>query len=781
MSRRSCFASLPFFGLIFLLCPTTQAADSNPAITHGGLMQARIGQRKVVLPLQKTEVVAKIAGVVADVRVKQRFFNSDKKSIEAVYVFPLPHRAAVHGMTITLGKRTIHAVIKTRKKAKAAYKRAKAAGRRAALLEQQRPNIFTQHVTNIMPGETVVVTLRYLETLTPEDGTYAFVFPLVVGPRYLKRNTRRSPKPSPISPPALKKGQRPGHDVDIEVHVAGGPSKITAPSHAIKLRRAGSTALVSLAPHDRIPNKDFVLRYQLAGSKPRVTALSHWGKQGGHLLLMVQPPKTLNKASIPPREIIFVVDNSGSMWGFPLQQAQALMKKMLGALRPEDRFQIIRFAGDSDRFRPASVPANYQNLAAGLAYLENMRSGGGTKFLPALKMAFSTPKPPGRARTILFITDGYIGYERDVLRMIEKQGKGSTVFALGIGSSVNRWLIDSMARVGGGTSFFLLHQQKPEEVAKRIAATLSRPAITDLTVNWRGLPVKEVTPRRLSDLYLDKPVLLLARYHRAATGSVTLRGRQGRKNFAVTIPLKLTTNTKQAQHGAVPRLWAREKIAELMDRWTLHSDHKTQAEKRITKIALRYTLMSRFTSFVAVDSQVVNAKGKTTTHAVPLPLPVGVSRYALPVAGRAGVLGMLKGNQVGSSYGYAGLGLRRTIGRGGRLSRRGGRVTLPSRATRVYGSLDRSVIQRIIRRHLKVLQYCYEKQLLHKPTLKGRVVVEFVIGPAGRVLKAKVMNSTLNDKKVQACILRAIRHWRFPKRPGDGIVKVRYPFVFRSK
>ena len=666
MQRRHRLCALAVIGVL-AASPAALASQTPPKVTNGGYMQTEIaGDKTVALPLKHTDVDAEIAGMVSSVQVTQHFHNPYKKPIEAVYVFPLPHQAAIYDMTIKVGKRTIKGLIKKRQEAKRIYERAKAQGKTAALLEQERPNIFTQSVANIMPGDDIKVMIRYAETMSPEDGRYEFVFPMVVGPRYVGggeamgtrkgtgwgTDSTRIPDASRITPPLLAKGLRPGNDIAVKLRINGGVQvkQLQVVAHRATVSRDARGAAIELDKSDSIPNKDFVVRYQLAGKRPEVAVLTHRDKRGGHFLLMIQPKAKMQQKDIAPREYVFVVDNSGSMYGFPLQQARAVIKRSLENLRSTDTFQIIKFAGSPDQFAPHAVRATRSNVQAGVGYVSQMRGGGGTEFMPALKLALGAKKDPARSRIVLFVTDGYIGYERQVLKFLRENIKGINLFALGIGSSVNRFLIDGMARIGVGSPFYLLNTEKASSVTERIFSTISKPALTSIDIDWDGLDVEELTPSALPDLFGEKPVFVVGRYDRGGTGKVTVSGKLAGKRFRQT----LTVNLPQAPTGAntaVAYLWARRQIADQMDVFATDPDRAKEIEKNVTQIALSYNLMSRWTSFVAVDSAVRNQGGQQATVPVPVPLPDGVSPHAAPSQAYTGApMGSLSGRRYRRSY-----------------------------------------------------------------------------------------------------------------------------------
>ena len=647
---------------------------------------------------------------------------------------------------------------------------------------------------------------------------------------------------------------RPGHDIAIRLTINGGVmiQNLYVVTHQAYIDRKGERATVVLDKRDAIPNKDFVVRYQLAGARPELAVLASRDRRGGHFLLMVQPKARMKAADIAPREYVFVVDNSGSMDGFPIQQAKAVVSKSLKNLKRSDSFQIIKFAGSPDQFAPRAVAASPGNVERGIAYVSKMYGGGGTEFIPALRAALTARKDPQRARIVLFITDGYIGYENEVLRFLRKNIKGINVFALGIGSSVNRHLIDGMARIGSGAPFVLTNHEKASAVVEKVFSTISRPALTDISLRWDGVKVADVTPSAIPDLFGERPVVVAGRYNAGGRARVTVRGRLAGKRFARTVTVDLPQSPGKT-NAAVPYLWARKRIARWMDIYATEPNERKVIEKKVTDTALAYHLMSKFTSMVAVDKKVRNPGGDSKRVDQPVPLPEGVSEKAAPArafgAGKAGMLGALKktaspaaifgkdsalgedsddalggliGNQIGESYGVGGLGLKGTgrggggtgggtigigslgtigkgggggagvgYGRGGGLYSlkggssmvRGRRMSAPRVMTGravVTGSLDKNIIRRIIRRHINEAKYCYQKALMNNKKLAGLIKVRFIIAANGRVLKAEVVSSSLNNKKVEKCLTMAIKRWLFPKVKGGGTVVVTYPFRFRT-
>jgi Ca-activated chloride channel homolog len=642
-------------GLLFAVrapAERVRQPDHGIIVSNFGHMETR---EAAVLPLRHTDVKAEVVGVVSSVHVTQTFVNPSSHPIEATYVFPLPERAAIYSMRMRIGERVIVAQIRPREEAQRIYREAKSAGKRTSLLEQERPNIFTQSVANIMPHDQIEVELAYVEELVPRGGEYQFVFPLVVGPRYVgggepigkagsgwSFDTARVEDASSITPHLLPKGMRPGHDVSLSLHIAAGVTLVDPHSatHRFLLKRESpSAASITLASDDTIPNRDFVVRYRVGGAQPQAALLANHDARGGHFLLMVQPKLDMTAADTAPKEYVFVVDTSGSMHGRPLEMARAAMRRCLSAMRPNDRFQIIRFDSNAEQMAPHPLEPTPKAIEAGLRYIDSLDGGGGTEFLPALELALDASRDPERARIVIFMTDGFIGYEREVLRYLKEHLGGADLFAVGIGSSVNRYLIDGMARIGHGDPFVMLPLDPPAAVIDRLFATVSRPALTNITIDWGDLAVSDVTPGAAPDLFAERPLVVTGRFHRAGSGVVVLRGclagRPFEQRLQVTFPAAGTGDS----NPTVGLLWARRTLDELGDRYDFEDTARAKIQERMTHVALSYGLMSAFTSFVAVDSAVVNRTGKSQQAPVLLPLPSGVETSAAPqIAYAAGSL-----------------------------------------------------------------------------------------------------------------------------------------------
>ncbi|HEV7889731.1 MAG TPA: VIT domain-containing protein [Pyrinomonadaceae bacterium] len=597
------------------------------------------GNQRGFCPLRHTDVRADIAGFLARVNVTQEFENPFDEKIEAVYTFPLPQSAAVDSMTLKVGERTVKGKIMRREEAQAVYESARSAGQVASLLDQERPNVFTQSVANIMPGERVTVTISYVETLKYEAGTYEFSFPTVVGPRYVPgtpqpqdggkaTGTDRVPDASRVAPPVMPKDTRAGHDISIEVSLdAGLPvEELKSVSHEVEVeRRAPARARVRLKNLSSIPNKDFVLRYDVAGKKIGDALITHRGQRGGYFTLILQPPERVTVEDVTPKELVFVLDTSGSMEGFPIEKAKETMKLALGGLNPQDTFNLITFAGDTYVLFPEPVPATPANLARAQRFLESRAGGGSTEMMKAIKAALDPTDSRNHVRIVCFMTDGYVGNEMEIISEVQKH-PNARVFSFGIGGSVNRFLLDKMAEHGRGEVEYVSLSDDGSAAARRFHERVRNPLLTDITIDWGGLPVADVYPKSIPDLFSAKPVVLTGRFTGAGRGVVRLKGRMGGNAFEREI--EVTLPESQEEHDVLATLWARRRVEDLMSEdyaGTQRGRTSEDLREAVTSIGLEYGLMTQFTSFVAVEEMTLTDGGVPRRVEVPVELPEGMA------------------------------------------------------------------------------------------------------------------------------------------------------------
>lgn len=582
------------------------------------------------LPLESTKVSVAIADVVAEVTVTQVYENRGKRPINTRYVFPASTRAAVHGLSMKLRNQVIEAEIKERAQAKRTFEQAKAAGKTASLLEEQRPNVFTMSLANVMPGDHVEVTLEYDELLVPAEGTYEFVFPTVVGPRYSDLPASAAPATSQfVAAPYLKQGAATPSRFELAGTLAS----------AIPLARLGSATHVlvthadnpnlthfSLDPSEtRGGNRDFILRYELAGGAIQSGLSLFDGGSDKYFLLEVQPPARVTDADAPPRDFVFIVDVSGSMIGYPLDTAKSLLQRLVGSLRPTDTFNVLLFSGGSRTLAPRSLPATRENVARALAMMNGENGGGATEMLPALQHAFALESSAGRARSFVLVTDGYVEADQRTLDFVRDHLGDANAFAFGVGSSVNRYLIEGIAKAGCGEPFVATTPAEAAAAAERFAAYVRTPVLTDVRVAYDGFDAYDVEPRNIPDVLAERPVVVFGKYRGEARGTVTLTGVGGRAPY--TQRFDVARSVPSAANRALPYLWARTRIASLSDFGFGELD--PAAKSAVTALGLRYALLTPFTSFVAVSHVVRNAGAPAQNVDQPLPLPAGVSNSAV--------------------------------------------------------------------------------------------------------------------------------------------------------
>ncbi|MCH6551142.1 MAG: VWA domain-containing protein, partial [Planctomycetes bacterium] len=873
-SSRLAAAIVVAVGLITLLVPTPRgrilAQDGVIMVPEGGRLEALDPEGNILgpCPLKHTDVDVEVSGFFSRVSLTQTYHNPYAKKIEAVYTFPLSHRAAVDRMTMTIGDRVVVGEVKERQLARRIYEAARAAGYVASLLEQERPNIFTQSVANIEPGAEVVVEISYVEILQSTDGLYRFDFPMVVGPRYIPgapttspalvptglalrhglvrlgpaeltvgaagevdelgtlqsgkldallkaaqpirypgdawwgrgdatggagqaklwyrfeagycdgsrelgelytdgtgqlngrwfytnptiikdlgtgfaQDTNQVPDASRITPEPVKPGVRAGHDISVTVTIdTGGPGLLDLKSelHEIEQRVGAKRAdglprkaTLTLANKSEIPNRDFVLSWRQTADSIQEATFAHTSNRlgdysGGFFTLILQPPDRVVDAEVPPRELVFVMDTSGSMSGFPIEKSKAVMTRAIDAMRPRDTFNVITFAGHTDILWERPRPANAANRAAAKAFVESRQGGGGTEMMTAINAALVqtvvegppplTPRqladlpadgrdvtvaidldaitmwPPPNVRSswmgpaleigdwpplqviglpddaaaegrtklhttgrwitrnqrrtfeidhwqwvdgpqnapmriVLFLTDGHVGNDMAIIDAVGNNAHTTRVFSFGIGNSVNRYLIDGMARAGRGEAEFVLLESDADDAVARFTKRVETPVLTDIELSFSdGLEVTDLIPPpdAVPDLFDTKPLVIHGRYGKAGAGTLTIRGRTGAGAYERTI--ELTLPEAQPDHDVIATLWARAKVERITNANLAASQRGTlPAEPRKQVIALgeQFGIMTRFTSFVAVERSRLTIDGDPVMVAVPIEMPAGVS------------------------------------------------------------------------------------------------------------------------------------------------------------
>ncbi|HEX6904663.1 MAG TPA: VIT domain-containing protein [Thermoanaerobaculia bacterium] len=629
--RRSWKAVCLMVGLAFLFLRPGWAAEPAEDETLSPYFFVENGDPEVDrLPLKETKADVHIAGVIADVVVTQVYRNEGSRPINARYVFPASTRAAVHGMTMQVGDKRIRAQIREKQVAQQEFQRAQREGKSAALLEQQRPNVFSMNVANVMPGDEIRVELHYSELLVPTDGTYEFVYPTVVGPRYSggKEKTIADDVDGWVKSPYQHQGEAPAYTFDITASVAAGMpiEEVLCPTHRthVDWQDAGTARVMLDSSESGGGNRDYILRYRLQGRQVETGLLLYPGEKENFFLLMVQPPQRLAPRQIPPREYIFVLDVSGSMHGFPLDTAKTLMRELIGGLRPTDRFNVILFSGGSRLLAPESLAATPANVQHAVNVIESEAGGGGTELGEALDRALALPGNQGVSRTTIVVTDGFIDAEADVFERIRTRLNESNLFAFGIGTSVNRHLIEGMARAGQGEPFVVTNDTEAPAVARQFREYIASPVLTDIAVETEGFKTYDVEPASFPDLFADRPLVIFGKWRGKAAGTIRVTGLGGDGRFEKVS--EIADTKASAGNGALRYLWARAKVARLSDAG--QETDETRAE--VTKLGLTYELLTAYTSFIAVHDEVRNPDDPAKSVEQPLPMPEGVSDYAVP-------------------------------------------------------------------------------------------------------------------------------------------------------
>lgn len=698
--------------------------DGETLLAPYFIIQSEDGDSSVdYFPLKSTDVTTNINGVIAETTVVQTYVNEGDRPINARYVFPTSSTVTVHGMKMEIGNHVVTAQVKEKEEAKEEYEEAKSEGKSASLLEQKRPNVFTMDVANIMPGDTARIELHYTEIITSVEGIYEFVFPTVVGPRYVtgepsapvadneviskvvdnqeavsdskdaaedsdgsdddvvtgdsaddesssapgkadgsdassdsdkkdgsdassysgeedssnspsdsdKADGNDSSKPADswTSSPYLPNGAVPDSVYHITVNLSTGVpiADVSCKSHEINVAKNGdSQATITLAnPEDYAGNRDFILKYKLTNETVQSGLMLTSSGDENFFLLTVQPPERFTPEDIPPREYIFVLDISGSMYGYPLDTAKALIQNLVGNLKETDKFNLVLFEDDTYLLADKSLPANSKNVSLAMKLIDDQEGGGGTSLLPALNEAISIPRDRDYARSIVIITDGYISNESEIYDLINKNMGTASFFSFGIGCSVNDYLIKGIAQCGFGEAFTVTDSADAEEYAERFRTYIESPLLTGITVDYGGFQVYDVATATPSILYAQKPLVLFGKWRGEPSGTITVSGQTGSESYVQEIPV--SDVAVDTENEAIRYLWARTKLDTLTGFGSIRNDDSVKEE--ITRLGLDYNMTTPYTSFIAVVEEVRNPQGDSQDVNQALPLPLQVSNLAV--------------------------------------------------------------------------------------------------------------------------------------------------------
>lgn len=626
-ARSPLFAGLSLLILsvmIFGCASLAQARQLAPEdeVTSGALLlRTKDGATPSAVQLG-TDMDVTITGQTARVKVVQAFRNTSRNWVEATYLYPLPEDGAVDSLKMVVGQRVIIGEINRRDAARQIYEQAKAEGLAAGLVEQQRPNMFTNRVANIGPGETVLIEIEYQAPVRRTSGEYGFRLPLVVGPRYAPAGASAAEVAATSAPVLNPRRHADINPVSITVHLNPGfaPTGIVSPYHPIQIANgAGSTRTITLRDGTVPANRDFELRWRSSETAPSVELFRQRVRADDYLMALISPPEVNRRRTPPARELVFVIDNSGSMSGDSMRQAKESLKLALRSLTPADRFNIIRFDDTLTELFDKPVLATPDQIALALRYADSLEAGGGTEMLPALKAALvdDTPGDTQRVRQVIFLTDGSIDNEDQMLAALGTDRGRSRVFMVGIGSAPNTFLMNRMAEVGRGT---YTNIGATSEVITHMSALLdrlTRPVLTDLRVTSNGVDA-QFAPADLPDLYEGEPLVLLARTSQLR-GSITVSGTlDGR-------PWSRRINLNQAVEGVgIAKLWAKRRITDAEVAQRLRQISDDAAAQAIAQLGLDFSIVTRETSLVAVDRTPRRPQGaRLTVEDLPLNLPAG--------------------------------------------------------------------------------------------------------------------------------------------------------------
>lgn len=580
-------------------------------------------------PLKKTSVNVTIDGIIADTYVVQTYANEGTSPINASYVFPASTKVTIHGMQMQVGSQRVTATIKEKEEAEEEFEAAKSEGKTASMLSEQKANMFTMDVANIMPGDEVRIELHYTELIMPTDGTYQFVFPTVVGPRYMGPVIDDSGNRLEwIGTPYLPERSSPesAYEINVDVTSAVPIAALSSSTHDVNIDwNEKKSAHVTLADtKDFAGNRDFVLDYKLNGEAIQTGLLTDSNENENVFMLMIQPPERCELDEIPPREYIFVLDVSGSMSGFPLDTAKVLIRDLVSNLRETDTFNLILFSGTSYQLSRRSVAATEENIERAIGLIDEQNGAGGTELLEALEDAVRIPDSPNTSRNIVVISDGYIWGEADVFQLIhEKQGEAD-FFSFGIGYAVNRYLMEGIAKTGQGESFIVMEENEAAKAAEKFRTYIQSPVLTDIQVTFEGFDTYDVEPTVLPTLYASKPIVLLGKWKGEAEGTIKITGTTGNGTFTQEISVD---EAKAGSNDALGYLWARKRVERLTDYGI--SPGNPDVKDEVTQLGLDYHMITPHTSFIAVIDTVRNPDGNSTDVDQPNPLPLGVSNLAV--------------------------------------------------------------------------------------------------------------------------------------------------------
>lgn len=659
-------AAATVFGILALGLASAANAQSKPNDAKTGTLLLRSGDGTYApAPKVETDVTIHVTGIVARTRVTQTFHNPGTDFVEGVYVFPLPENAAVDHLWLRIGDRVIEGQVKEKDEARRVYAQAKSEGKKAALVEQQRPNLFTNAVANIGPGEYVRVLIEYQQTVALDHGVYRLRFPLAVTPRYEPAGGAIPDEPrtdEPLKTAALAAGTSDAA-IDPVLHPDYAPAgcgganpvsigavidfgvplgKVESSYHdAWVEKESGSRTVLYLQKEQEEADHDFELTWApLPGNAPQAAMFTETRGNDAWSLLMVTPPQptAAEKAALAPvpRETVFIIDTSGSMQGLSIEQARQALLTGLASLTERDRFNVVEFNSVTRPMWPDALPATAGNVRQAREWVSRLKADGGTEMAAALTFALNGRDTPGFLRQVIFMTDGAVGNEDQLFRLISQRLGATRLFTVGIGSAPNSHFMTKAAQFGRGTFTYVGDLREVQEKMTALFAKIESPVLKDVEARWPdGTPV-ETFPARIPDLYLGEPIVVAAA-HPAGLGTVVVSGTLGNRPWSAA----LTPEASDTPTG-VGALWARAKIAALMDELRLGADEAI-VRPAVVKVALEHHLVSRYTSLVAVDVTPTAPPGDKRAALVKASAPLASPPGTLPQTDTAATLQILLG------------------------------------------------------------------------------------------------------------------------------------------
>ncbi|MGL1935033.1 MAG: VIT domain-containing protein [Fibrobacterales bacterium] len=815
--------------------------------TNGMLTFIKEGKAEQ-LPLIHSDVVVTISGLLARVTLKQTFVNSDVNPLEVEYLFPLSEKSAVDSMTMRTPSRLVYGVVKKKEEAEAEYQAALKKGQRASVVHQVRSNIFKQKLGNVMPGDTIEITISYLEEVSYDLHTLRYHFPMTIGPYFTpeaKDSAIRDSISQSVSTPYNTPTHRDPSTISLTLSVEANDAitAFTSPSHRIHttLPKNGWYT-ITLSNNDQIPNKDFMLEIPYSNTKPLSQFTFEKGAEESFWHLTLFPPTgTTNKAH--PRDLTFIMDRSGSMRGFPLDKSKEVMENLLKNTNPDDRFRIIKFAGTATDMSPVPLPANAQYIQKALTFIDETNSHGGTNVLPAMEKALSYPADAYRERVVIFMSDAYVSNEKQINALVkEKIGTGK-VFTIGIGSSVNHSLLRSMAIVGNGHYSYIRHDGDAEKRVKELYQRMEAPVLNQLLLSGDVKKASKIYPKVIPYLGGGQPLQLTGMIPNSklppdstsglfqkvmhsiapSNNTLTLTGIMGDSS---TWSQGVHLNTPTSRTIGLPALWARKHIEHI----EFHEgDYKRKGnllskkqDEKVTQLGLKYQIMTRNTSFLAVESITVNSSGNTLNITQPNQHPVGVAQYlkAAPPArirknkispiseqhqgqfllsktknshsaysvSRGATISGRKTSSKFTHYAEAASGgmgdaLSALLGGGGGAVSLGakGKFKAPSSSDIVITDSNtlrsKASIMRVIRSRSPGLRHIYNKYLKKHPGFAGILNVSLTIAASGKIISFTLESSSTGVTEFDNEIRNKVKRWKF-ERIASGECTITVPLAF---